>query len=77
MAKVNMFFFFGIFVFLSTLLHNATARGRTLLFSSLFTMREFVINSKSATAGHGQFELQSQLKMKKKIEKKRTVINRF
>jgi hypothetical protein len=27
MAKVNMFFFFGLLVYLSTLLHDATARG--------------------------------------------------
>ena len=44
MAKVNMFFFFGLLVYLSTLLHDATARGRKRLFSKRFQFQSDSFN---------------------------------
>ena len=43
MAKVNMFFFFGLLVYLSTLLHDATARGRKRLFSKRVNFKEILL----------------------------------
>ena len=52
MAKVNMFFFFGLLVYLSTLLHDATARGRKRLFSKRF---QFQSDSLSSQGKMGSF----------------------